>query len=225
MIVGADYATLPHFPQGAFAATIRSPKSWSSNGFPSPRSTRTSALQSNFRERRLTTKDLVKVRGGGGLPLVRLDPNVVKASFGAVTELLVCCGIGAVATRTGVLDRAVVGALSKLGRRHAKMTVECTLLTSRTPHNHLWAGRVQHPAALPARSQCGSHGLQPEPGKPANAVTQSALRRCRPTRPLTIQALLLASPPLLLQWSLLPLPLFAWAQIILCALLSRIVNL
>jgi hypothetical protein len=53
---------------------------------------------------------LARVRGGASAPwlLPKLDPNVVKAAFGAVGELLVCSLLGAVATRKGVLDRVVV---------------------------------------------------------------------------------------------------------------------
>lgn len=46
---------------------------------------------------------------GGAFMLPALDPNVVKAAFGAVTELLICCGIGATAARTKILDRVCHG--------------------------------------------------------------------------------------------------------------------
>jgi hypothetical protein len=63
---------------------------------------------------------LIHVRGGftpspqwlEGLKAV--DPSVIKASFGAVGELLVACAIGVAATYAGVLDSKVVAALSKV---------------------------------------------------------------------------------------------------------------
>ncbi len=50
---------------------------------------------------------LLRRRGG-----FYLEPQVVKASLTAVAELLISCGIGAFATRKGVLDRTVISSLS-----------------------------------------------------------------------------------------------------------------
>lgn len=55
---------------------------------------------------------LLRRRGG----VFHLEPAVVKASLTAVAELLISCGIGAYATRKGVLDRTVVSSLSKYVR-------------------------------------------------------------------------------------------------------------
>lgn len=51
----------------------------------------------------------LRQRGGA----FRLEPAVVKASLTAVAELLISCGVGALATRKGVLDRTVISSLSK----------------------------------------------------------------------------------------------------------------
>ena len=56
---------------------------------------------------------------------------MVKASLTAVSELLISCGIGALATRKGILDKVVISSLSKVrtvrryamhARRHAQAT-------------------------------------------------------------------------------------------------------
>lgn len=53
---------------------------------------------------------LLRRKGGA----FHLEPTVVKASLTAVAELLISCGIGAFATRKGVLDRVVISSLSKV---------------------------------------------------------------------------------------------------------------
>lgn len=65
--------------------------------------------QLNSQQHRLPLPPALRRRGGA----FRLEPEVVKASLTAVAELLISCGIGAFATRKGVLDRTVISSLSK----------------------------------------------------------------------------------------------------------------
>lgn len=64
---------------------------------------------------------LLRRRGGS----FHLEPAVVKASLTAVAELLISCGIGAFATRKGVLDRTVISSLSKYVRPDSIGSMDC----------------------------------------------------------------------------------------------------
>lgn len=45
--------------------------------------------------------------------LTTIDPSIAKASVGAITQLLTCCGLGMLATHAGLLDAPTTRALSK----------------------------------------------------------------------------------------------------------------
>ena len=56
------------------------------------------------------------LRGGtivGSLVLPAIEPEVIKSSLRAVSELLTCCGLGVLATRVGLLDTPTTRALAK----------------------------------------------------------------------------------------------------------------
>ena len=79
---------------------------------PIPAAVATAPLQQQHlnHENRLSPLPPILRRRGGAF---RLEPAVVKASITAVAELLISCGVGALATRKGVLDRTVISSLSK----------------------------------------------------------------------------------------------------------------
>ena len=92
------------------------------------------------------------LRGGtvaAALALPPLEPAVLGASLRSMTELVTCCGLGAVATRTGLIDRETTRALAKCV---FNVFLPCMLFTSVT--STVAAGAGWSLALLPLAAAC-----------------------------------------------------------------------